>query len=343
MSTAHSQTLAAALAQSRQWSDWSSYLSRTLRTNDLPSGETTVDLLRRFLDAKGASGMVLLKLLRRYFAIDRLSSDDTYGPPLPGEGWVRVDRPFAELFRRDAHIAIGEATSSRRHSVEAHEIAHLFYATLAERAGAIPLDHRVRTDKAERFCWEFSLQVFCPKGERLRWSAGYLSSLLRPREQDTVSQLTPKELRRLTFWHIRALAQRHAISMRMVVVALDRHPLLDEVEFGLAILRRMPNPATSHDIGLRVWQRATPSWGFLVPNQRAVKQGFISAEKIFDRSGNQDTFTVQERLRLKYSCPNQEVKWPIHTKTTTCAYTPVDVKSEGRYLLVMWPWPRLDK
>jgi len=287
--------------------------------------------------------MALLKRVRQYFAIERLAGDDTCGFPLPGQGWVRVDRPVGELFRRAAQVAVGEATPSRRHSVEAHEIGHLFYATLAERAEAIRLDHKVRSDEAERFCWDFALEVFCPRSERFRWDAAYLRALLRESEQETVSQLKPKELRPLTFWHVRALARRHGISMRMAVVALDRHPILDEVSFGISILKRMPNPATSHDVGLRVWQRARPSWGFLVSNQRAIKQGFISAGTIFDRGQNQKTLTARERLRLRFSCPNEQVKWPVRTTETTCAYTPVDVKSEGRYLLVMWPWPRADK
>lgn len=338
-----SPTLISMLSQSREWAEWAVFLDRTLTASVLPGGEALVHLLRRFLGAKDANGTGLLKLIRQYFAIERVAKEDTLGFPLPGQGWVRVDRPAGELFRRDAKIAVGEAPPSRRHSVEAHEIGHLFYATVAERTSAIRVDHRVRTDEAERFCWDFALEVFCPRVERLRWNAPYLGALLRATEQDMVSQLKPIELRRLTFWHIRALAQRHGISMRMVVAALDRHPLLDEVRIGIAILKRMPNPATSHDVGLRVWQRARPTWGFLVPNQRAVKQGFVSAGASFDRGENQMTVTVGERLRLKYSCPNEEVKWPVRTTTATCAYTPVDVKSEGRYLLVAWPWPPLDK
>ncbi len=342
MATAESQTFTSALTQSRAWGDWSTFLDQNSRANPLPGGEFIVDLLRRFLDAQETSGTGLLKLIRRRFAIERLSKADTYGFPLPGQGWVRVERPFDDLFRRNAQVAVGEANASRRHSVEAHEIGHLFYATVAERAAAIRLDHMVRTDDAERFCWNFALEVFCPRRVRLRWNAAYLHALLRPSEQEIITQLKPKEVRALTFWHIRALAQRHGISMRMVVVALDRHPLLDEVGFGAAILKRMPNPATSHDVGLRVWQRARPSWGFLVPNQRAIKQGFICAGAIFDRGENQKTVPVKEQLQLKYSCPREKIKWQVRVTETTCAYTPVDVKSEGRYLLVMWPWPMAD-
>ena len=319
--TFQSGTLTAALTQSRAWLNWVSFLDQKLRTTGLPSGETVIHLLQEFLDAQEVSGTGLLKLVRQHFDIERLYRDGTYGFPMPGEGWIRVDRPFGELFRRDAQLAVGEATSSRQHSVEAHQIGHLFYATLAERTKPNRLDHRIRTCEAERFCWDFALGVFCPKHERQRWDAAYANSLLGPGEENLVSQLKLKEPRTLSFWHIRALAQRHRISMRMTVVALDRHSLLDELECGIAILRQMPNPATSDDVCLRVWQRARPSWGYLIRNQRATKQGFLSAETVFEWGENQKSVTVEERLRLKYFCPNEKVKWPVHTTATTCVYT----------------------
>ena len=341
MSNDRNLTLCSVLAtQTREWEKWFKFLDGNLPQAVFPTAENVVRLLRYFLSAPEVSGTNLLKAIRQKFAIERFVGQSERGSPLPGQGWIRISRGVGELFGRETQIAVGEATASRRRSVEAHEIGHVFYATLAERTAKDRVDHMARTEEAERFCWNFAIEILCPRVERALWTAAYLKDVIRPEEEALVSQIEPRELRRLTYWHIRSLAQRHGISMRMVVMALDRHPLLDEVCFGIAVLKQMPNPATLRDIGLRVWQCARPDWGYLVARQRAVKQGFSFAETVFANGAHQEAVVYNERLRIKYSCPSEKIKWPTCLIETTCAYTPVDVGSEGRYLVVMWPWPR---
>jgi hypothetical protein len=329
--------LTATVNEMSAWAEWDSFLDHAVCMTSVPRGTAAVNLLRRFLNADQTPGTELLKLVRQQFEIERMVGRDIDGFPLPGQGWVRIRRDVGS--HRRTEVAVGAATPSRRRSVEAHEIAHLFYASLVERITDNPPDHRVRTEEAERFCWEFALEISCPHTARVQWTPEFLDSLLGTRDREAILQFCPKELSSLTFWHIRALAQRYGISMRMVIAALDRHPILDRIGFGISTFRRMSNPVTLKDVGLRVSQYARPSWGFLIPNQRVFKQGFLSAGSIFDRGENQWTVTVAERLCLKNICGDRQVKWALRNIETTCAYTPIDVKSEGRYLLVIWPWP----
>lgn len=281
-----------------------------------------------------------MKSLREHFEIEKQEGSDLFDEPRSAQGWVKISRRTQELFGHDVVIGVGEATPRRRFSVEAHEIAHLFHAVLVERAKGPNTIQAKRSYEAERFCWEFALGIFCPRSERIKWNADYLAEFLNLSERELVAQLESNGLHRLSYWHIRALARHYNISIRMVVAALDHHPLLDEVCCGIGIFKRMPNPATSSEIALRVWQRACPQWGYLPRNQRVTKQGFDSADRVYSLQKDQETVVYDERLRLRFASRKGSVKWPIKTVDTVCAYTPVDVISEGRYLLAIWPWDK---
>jgi hypothetical protein len=143
----------------------------------------------------------------------------------------------------------------------------------------------------------------------------------------------------LTYWHLRALAGRYGISIRAVIGTLNRHPVVNELACGVAVLRYAPNQWTGREAGHRVWQGARPIWGHLVFNQRASKQGFHHAAERYDNGIDQVPELREERLSLKCK-PQPDAHWKQQNYQTMVAYTPVDVKDEGRYLVAIWKWPK---
>ena len=340
MTDEQSKPLISALSQFRGWAEWFDFLDEAISKSTMPSGTTTASMLNRFLDVPGSKGMALLRILRDRFAIERLKRRNTFAFPVHGQGWVRITNANDAVSLPVVQLAVGDAPATRQISVELHEVGHLFYATLIERHSPLTQDHRKRTDNAERFCWEFAKEILCPQEERATWNLEFLSTLLRSSEKELAQRLGPKEVQRLTFFHLREIARRYRMSIRMVIAMLDRHPLLSEIEIGMVIFRRMPNPKTSEDTDIRAWMRARPNWGFVVLNQRAVKQGFTGVRSVFERGESQEPVCAEETLELRCLFPNAKVKWQPRAIATTCVYTPVDVDGEGRYVVAVWHWPR---
>jgi hypothetical protein len=332
--------LSALGARSPHWIRWIRFVDMNVPKGKVPNGDVTVHMLRSYLQAESISGVKFLKNIRENFEIEKQKGSGLHDEPRSGQGWVKISRRNQELFGHDVVIGVGAAAPQRRFSVEAHEIAHLFHAALVERAVGPNTIQAKRSNEAERFCWEFALGVFCPRNERVKWNSTYIAEFLNPDDKKLVAQLESEKLHRLSYWHIRALARHYNISIRMVIAALDHHLLLNEVCCGIGIFKRMPNPATSSEIALRVWQRACPQWGYLPNFQRITKQGFDSADRVYSHQNDQETVVFHERLRLRFASQKGSVKWPMRTVDTVCAYTPVDVISEGRYLFAIWQWEK---
>jgi hypothetical protein len=256
-----------------------------------------------------------------------------------GEGWIEISASADRWFDHDIILAAGDANAVRRGSIEAHELGHLFFDCFEERASSDVLDHTNRSPRAERFCWQFALALFCPPEERADWNADSIHHLLVAKERAMIEQL-PENTRAFTFYHLRALARMHGISIRLVIAALDRHRLLDELGIGVVVIRNMPNPATRLEVGMRIWQRACPSWGYLIRNQRAAKQGFRSVDDAYRTLSPQRTAVFQEQLRLSFRNPTAGRRWFSREIKTMCAYTAVDVVREGRYVVAIWHWPQ---
>jgi hypothetical protein len=319
--------------KSAAWTEWAGFCRRHMPANRLPHAERVVGLLQQFLggcDFSQLSGQPFLARIRERFNIVRAEGAPT------GHGSVKVEKASDDWFGYDAVVALGNATRFRRHMVEAHELGHLFLASVLETMIGSK-DSRPQDLDAERFCWEFALAALCPASERRRWDLAYVSSLV----PGSAVESAHRDLgMRLSFLHLRALAQRSHISIRLAVSALDRHQLLDEAECGIAILRRMPNLATGQDLALRVMIRARPSWGFLVKNQRASKQGFSRAQDVFESAKSQETITQEEHLCLRFATDQARPRWALRIVSVPCAYTAVDVQTEGRYLVAIWPWQK---
>ena len=148
----------------------------------------------------------------------------------------------------------------------------------------------------------------------------------------------------LTFYHIRSLAGRHSVSIRSMICALHRHALLDETQCGIAVMRVAKNAYTGKDVGLRIRQIACPTWGFILPNKRVSRLGFAQAADVFDNCISQQTHVTKETILVWLNSEYFKIKYPQkwireYPLSTTCAYTPVDVNNEGRYLVTIWSWP----
>lgn len=347
----HRHTLITALKQHPGWNEWFLFLDHQLSPAKFPTPEELSILVRCFLNCENCTNAALLNAIRSRFAIRRLRSRNRFGVVLPNQGWVHIPHEkkyevTEELFGSSAsvlpkiQIAVGKGTSVRRWSIEAHEIGHLFYSTAYERYYPSQQDHMARNDEVERYCWTFASELLCPRDVRSRWNRAYLDGLLDRRPSPESCRVVSHKI---TYEHIRELARNQGISIRMAVSLLDRHPLMSELSIGIAILKKMPNPATGQDEVLRVFMRARPKWGFLILNQAAEKQGFEKAREVLDRGKNQSTIVCDERLRLRYRNTWPGARWVIREIRTVCAYTPVDVSDEGRYIVAIWNWPTLEE
>lgn len=321
------------------WSEWLAYLDlhgphgRAVRPQELAT------LLRRFVHCDNCSVAQLLRAIRSRFSIDRLMTLNPYGAIIPGEGWARIRESTSDLSAPEIQVAVGKANYSRRWSVEAHEIGHIFYAALPPQGPASqPVDFLIRNPDVEQFCWQFAIDLLCPSEKRAMWNAKYIRDL-HIAQDTTGSERLENATVGLTFMHLREIARTHHLSIRMVVTLLDRHQLLSELEVGIAILRRMLNPKTRRDMDLRVAMVARPAWGHLIVNQRASRQGFSEAGMIFERGIDQVTKTFNDCLKLRFRNSSEGLRWIVGDLNTPCSYTPVDVVGEGRYVLVLWKWP----
>lgn len=336
------QSIRAALSHHRPaWGEWLASVDFAIKPGALPRGAEAARLVREFLQlpSEGSPARHVARVCAA-FGIEQADAASARS----GEGWAKVVLTERTLFAQEHAftIAAGPAPAKRRQLVLAHEIAHLFYNCLEERArGVTPKTSRAdgRSGQAERFCWDFAIELSCPAHQRRQWTAEFVQGLLTPEEQSLAARHAPSSLEQLTYWHLRRLAARSRLSIRLVIHALDHHPLLDSARMGIAVFRELPNQWTGREAGLRLWQHARPSWGHIISNKRANKQGFASARPVFDEVADQETVVVSERLELWRRQIATRTKWERIPTDTQCAYTPVDVKGEGRYLVAIWRWP----
>lgn len=325
------------VVRSPQWTKWTEYLLSETDQGGTIDGRLTARLLRRFLGLPVSEGTsAVLGAFRHWLGpVLEISRDAR-----TGQGWIAIGSADG-LFADDrVRMAVGEANAARRRSVEAHEIGHLCYASLVGAGAALGTGaHGVGSDDEERFCWEFSAEFCVPEAQRQEWTLQSLQTMLLPREREVVQRLPPP-LADLSFIHVRALARRHRISIRACIAAIDRTRLLDAAQVGIAVMRYGPNRYTNHEPTVRVWQAARPSWGYIVRNQRASKQGFGQALLQLNDGIDQVTSVCDETLRLRWRNPDGQPAWITAQHHTHCAYTPVDVTQEGRYLVAAWFWPQ---
>lgn len=319
--------------RSLSWHKWFQFIRSEWPDLNIPKGGAVARTLRKFINLSTTEdSSVVLDSLRDRFAI-KLVSKGSSGLTQPGQGWVRVIELPHSAQGCDIRIAIGNATTARRNSILAHEIGHLFLASLQEARLPGAFDHRQRDRKAEQFCWEFALEMLCPVDVRREWSWDLLQQLL---SKDTPSLITRDDsvLKQvITYWHLRGLASRQNISIRMTAMALDRHEILEASSCIVAIFRYAENRYSKTDPELRLIFQSRPSAYYLIPNQRASHQGFSAAERIYRTEPANMPVVIDERIKLRVYRRELKPAWKAVDYKVPCIYTPIDVKGEGRYLL----------
>jgi hypothetical protein len=324
------------IAQSSDWASWLAIVDRHIPEFRVPTGAQAAALVRSYLGMSDRAGMDLILSIMRHFGIKQTQDEAVDA----GQGRARLRRSTTDLFQHHSvELSVGRVTNARYTSVFAHEIGHFFFACLCERAGRT-FHNEFGGMHSEQFCWQFSLEILCPGKLRRLWNTKVLAEMLSERECADVAGL-PRAFREFSFIHLRALARHYKITLRLLVRALDRHAMLNEAGMGIAIFRDMVNPNTGHERALRIYQRACPAWGYVICRQRATKQGFGEAETVWRDGSNQMTVFVSEKLRLRRYSDQGGPRWLTQELDALCAYTPVDVKTEARYLLAIWPWQAL--
>lgn len=329
---------AALCKNSPEWGRWFAHSEQVLNTERIPSGLAVARELVSYLNLWNQKrGSAKLQVIRRRFGI----WEATGMTARTAQGWAMIGHERTELPFSDIALLIksGDASPSRQRFVQAHEIAHFFYAGLAT---SLPPPDReralfVRTPEAERFCWAFAMEILCPERERREWTLEGVNDGLTARERGgTASNQTRAPA--LTYEHLSALARKYEMSVRGIISALDRMPIMDEVMCGVAVFAYKANRSTGQETGHRVWQAARPTWGHVISNQRADKQGFAQVGELFDIGRSRESIVCNETLRLNWRTTGDR-KWRMHIFQSDVAYIPVDVKNEGRYVVAIWSWP----
>jgi hypothetical protein len=270
---------------------------------------------------------------------------------LAGTAQIYVERDIRLLWEADQFVVeLGSASPRRHSSLQIHELAHaILYSVLCHPLTADAFKRRyAHRLKRETFCNNFMRDLLLPKSKRdsitLQMADELLSASDRKVLRDSEDQAGLRgitSLPRLTFQHIRALAGRFDVSMRCLISGLYKHPLMDQAACGLVVMRMCANRVTGQQVGLRIWQMARTSWGFVILNQRVARQGFLNAADVCHGGRTGQTVFFNERLRVTLEGGgagghrNERVELP-----TVCAYTPVDVQQEGRYVVAIWSWLR---
>jgi len=327
---------------------WMRYLSDYLPIDANPTPTFVAQLVFRYAQIPECIP-VKLEILRQAFCISEttISGDHITA----GEGILYSEKSDPEQTVIDQSwkpnpmkIAIGNSSPTRRRAIEMHEICHVILLSLLQhhKVSIAFKEKYSSTAASEQYCNLLANSLLLPKSIRNSWTAKYILANRNRISIDHEEQVTLADSC-LSFSDIVLLAKENKVSLRLTVQSLHHHPVLDEMQTGIAILRVAPNRYTGMQSGLRVWQSACPTWGYIILNQRATKQGFLYALTAYEQLQSGRSCLSQETITLN-NCMhpnkvNNSRKWSAVDLHTTCAYTAVDVKSEDRFLFVFWHWP----
>ena len=149
----------------------------------------------------------------------------------------------------------------------------------------------------------------------------------------------------MTFYHLVEIARVERLSIRHVISRLRGTSLLAKTKTAILVYRQMTNQFTLQEKGIRLWQSAMPPWGFVPKNQRAWRHGMTGLLDVY-LTGKHFTTAFHTESQLHVKERNTVPEGRQFTEKTLlevrCATTPVDVSSEGRFLVTMFTWPTPD-
>ena len=246
------------------------------------------------------------------------------------------------------------ASASRiwKRRTAAHELGHVvLFSLMSSHCVSDSFREQCRNlDIAEDFCETFA-ELLSIDDDPSDAAANTWDSVEAAMNESTLKMAVVVQEKtgfRVTFQHLYTLANQRKSSIRRTIAWLDGSSALAEAEVAITVFRvaSHPNPSRTKAPGpvLRVWQTAVPSWGLVPYYRRAHSAGFKCATDAFDHVEDKKTWVSEEKVVVQ---ENTEVLG-IESKTryrqqridTICAYIPIDVSGEGRYLIAIWRWPR---
>ncbi len=324
--------------RSSSMAKWMSFLDEQLSPGVAVDAIGAVRLLRRFT-LTGPSESVSTLLRRAIASLGIAVSDEG---ACENEGAIRFSNPERLLFVNFVPtLSVGAASAQRRQFVVAHELGHaIAWSLAAHPCSRAAFGSRVVTEyDCERFCNDFASEILVPNPVRRKISWPRTQLLLRDTSQIGGLPGTTAPTSDLTFWHLRALAAAHGVSIRMMISVLHRHAMLGDASAGVAVMRVVPNRQTGREIGLRIWQASCPIWGFIPTNKRAKRLGFSAAGSIFDTIASFESAHHREQLTVWEQQQQRQPRWCKRMLDTVCEYTAVDTNGEGRFIVATWQWP----
>lgn len=326
------------------WRDFIKLLRNRVTEDELTNGKKMAELVRQFAELPSTcTPSVALSKLRLLFAVPLLRNQSSSSTP-DGEGWVQAISANPGSQPAKLIIVAGRGPTNRRTTIFAHEFGHLFYTCLQEIIHPQKVNHRLREQKAERFCWEFAVAFCCPAEVRNTWTLELLNAELEkldvaPRSELNALGAEADDL--ISYYHLCALAKRHGISVRMAAMALNNHPLLNQLRCIVSVFRHSVNRSSKKEPGLRLLFQARPPDCYLTPNQRVMKQGFLAAEAAYRDAQSSSLTLATETISVWQLRANRVPRWVQRPYSTPCLYTPVDVRNEGRFLLATIRCPQI--
>jgi hypothetical protein len=321
------------------------FLDQALVPSATVESRHAVSLFRQFLQLRrNATVSEIVQITTRRLPV---RFQRTQNAPPPGTGRITI-QPEQGLFSENDEFVVELGSASRRRTefLQIHELAHaILYSLMCHPLTSEDFrrSHELVANR-EQFCNQFARELLLRDDTIKHISLAFAEEVWFEGDRQAAERVWAAEGPRLTYQHIRALAGRLALSIRFVISMLHRHHMMDEAACGMSIMRFSPNRETGVLSALRVWQIACPSWGFVIPNRRVIRQGFLAADEIYNGAVSQSTEVRMETLLVrtqnKESTPFGRKRWNEMRLRTACAYTPVDVRDEGRYLVAIWSWPK---
>lgn len=323
------------------WSAWLHHVGASGVAR--PTPDEAVRLLLAFVPLNTG----LQEYVRRAF--DRLGvtlhPDSGMVPRGRGLFSVQTERDLAAEWQAP-HVYLGDRSAPRWTFTAAHELGHAVLHSFCQH-NAINGDFRsIYSDyaRAEGYCNDFA-NTLLQLEDAERPSASLAMEIERTmtagarRDSDGVRSATGLNF---TLQHLYTLARMRHSSIRRTIGWLHKSEMLTTLETSIGVMRVAVNKKTGEDRSLRLWRLASPAWGFLPTNEYAVKLGFSLAPDAFERVPAMRVWAQPESLAVKENCDllgiSSPTRWRWRVLNANCAYTPVDVEGEGRYLLAIWTW-----
>ena len=258
----------------------------------------------------------------------------------PGQGTVKFSTQNDLFGKINVCYNARSGGAPRKRSVIFHEIGHIFCKLCWEAMALNGLDKYIpkSNSKQEQWCWDFSLQILCPYEKRRKWSPETLDSIRR----ETTKLYNSENSLPFSFKDLLDLARYETLSIRATIKSLNYLPLLEQLHIGIAVISLARSNKHKENFALRIHQKATPIWGYIIPNQRIIWQGFLKAPDAFRQLENMESIVVDDILKPQYRLTNQKNKYTKQGEVilnTKIEYTAIDTKNEGRFLIAIWDWP----